>query len=271
LHKTYLDRGRRCRRMGLEDIVLEQEQKDLLIMLVEGTRNVSHDRRQAFRVVQADGVDICFHPGLPGGSANLYMGDIDILANEGLVNLSYGPRGAARFDVTPRGFAYYEFLKMETGQPAHKIEQSIRSHLSANEFRKRYPSAYKKWHDAEGLLWGSDSEVQLTAIGHLCREAIQEFATAAVERFHPTDVDGDKANDVNRIRCVLQMRASRLGDTERSFLDALVEYWKAVSSLVQRQEHGGQKEGRILVWEDGRRVVFQTAVLMFEVDSALAH
>lgn len=48
-------------------------------------------------------------------------------------------------------------------------------------------------------------------------------------------------------------------------LDALVVYWGTVSDLIQRQEHGAQKEGEALRWEDGRRVVFQTAVVMFEI------
>jgi hypothetical protein len=255
--------------MEFGDAVLEQEQKDLLVTLVEAARNAPREQRQKFWVAQAAGGDICIHPGLSGGSANLYMGDIEILANEGQVNLSYSPGGTPQFDVTPQGFAYYEFLKKQTGQPVQRIEHSIRDHLTANEFRTRYPLAYKKWHDAEELLWGSDSEMQLTTIGHLCREAIQEFATAVVERFQPADVDDNRAHDINRIGCALQSRATRLGDSERSFLDALLEYWKAVSGLVQREEHGGQREGRPLVWEDGRRVVFQTAVLMFEVDSAL--
>ena len=38
--------------------------------------------------------------------------------------------------------------------------------------------------------------------------------------------------------------------------------------LVQRQEHGGQKEGEPLGWEDGRRVVFQTANVMVELHRA---
>jgi hypothetical protein len=53
------------------------------------------------------------------------------------------------------------------------------------------------------------------------------------------------------------------------FLDALIAYWRAVSNLVQRQEHGVQKAGSQLVFEDGRRVIFQTAIVMFEVDRAL--
>jgi hypothetical protein len=48
-------------------------------------------------------------------------------------------------------------------------------------------------------------------------------------------------------------------------LKALLAYWGTVNDLVQRQEHGGQKEREPLKWEDGRRVVFQTAVVMFEI------
>ena len=46
-------------------------------------------------------------------------------------------------------------------------------------------------------------------------------------------------------------------------------YWGTVSDLVQRQEHGAQREGKQLVWEDARRVVFQTANVMFEIDRSL--
>lgn len=48
-----------------------------------------------------------------------------------------------------------------------------------------------------------------------------------------------------------------------------MNYWGAVADLTQRQEHGVQKEGEQLVWEDARRVVFQTLLVMFEVDKAL--
>jgi hypothetical protein len=39
--------------------------------------------------------------------------------------------------------------------------------------------------------------------------------------------------------------------------------------LVQRQEHGAQKEVTPLTWEDARRVVFQTCVVMYEINRAL--
>lgn len=52
-------------------------------------------------------------------------------------------------------------------------------------------------------------------------------------------------------------------------MEALLAYWGTVSDLVQRQEHGGQKEGEPLEWEDARRAVLHTAVVMFEVDRVL--
>jgi hypothetical protein len=123
--------------------------------------------------------------------------------------------------------------------------------------------------EAAELLWKSDSQQQLTTIGHLCREAMQAFATGLVDQHQPSGVDTDRAHDVARIRSVLQQHAAKLGTTAAPFLDALLAYWGTVSDLVQRQEHGAQKESRSLIWEDGRRVVFQTAIVVFEVDRAL--
>lgn len=50
-------------------------------------------------------------------------------------------------------------------------------------------------------------------------------------------------------------------------LDALVVYWGTVHDLAARQEHGAAKAVP-LVAEDARRVVFQTAIVMFELDRA---
>jgi hypothetical protein len=52
-------------------------------------------------------------------------------------------------------------------------------------------------------------------------------------------------------------------------LDALLAYWGTTSDLAQRQEHGAQKEGEVLTWEDSRRLVFHTAIVMVEIDRTL--
>ncbi len=67
----------------------------------------------------------------------------------------------------------------------------------------------------------------------------------------------------------LQMQAKVLGKTKGDFLEALVAYWGTVNDLIQRQEHDSQKDGNPLIWEDARTVVFQTLIVMFEIDKSL--
>jgi hypothetical protein len=256
---------------SFERILLEPEQKQLLSELVEATRKIPRDKRRPFFIgsYQQQG-DILQNNSLPSFEREVYMGDVKQLARKSLIDLSYiGSTQTPNLDVTPEGFAYYEWMSQHEGSPVQRMETKIRSYLDADYFQKRYPVAFQKWTLSECMLWGSDSEQQLTTLGHLCREAMQEFATTLVENFSLTEVDKDTTHTVARIRSVLEQQANQLGKTERPFLDALLTYWGTVVDLVQRQEHGGQKEGEPLVWEDGRRVVFHTAVVMFEIDRAL--
>ena len=88
------------------------------------------------------------------------------------------------------------------------------------------------------------------------------------QRDHPSTTDPAKTRD--RFSDVVDARRGDLGDRKSDLLDALFDYWKAACDLIQRQEHGGQRQdGEPLTWEDGRRVVFQTAVVMFEIDRTL--
>jgi hypothetical protein len=253
------------------NIRLDQEQEELLATLVEACRNVPRKGRQPFQVMTTDESHFAHirHSGLPSGSIEAYPADIKVLARKGLLAVSYDERGISEFDLNPEGFDYYSQMKLRDGQPLQRVEAGTVKYLDADGFQQKYSSAYKKWKEAESLLWGSDSERQLTTIGHLCREAVQEFAATLVQLFQPPNIEPDKAKTVARLRAVLKVRENQFGDKEQAFLNALVVYWGTVSDLIQRQEHGGQKD-RALVWEDGRRVVFQTAILMSEVDSSLS-
>lgn len=256
-------------RIMFEEILLEQEQKDLLAVLVEASRNVPSNKRQRFQVLKTDAKDYIRHPGLAHSDEAVYFGDIEALAHENLLTLSYGSTGMPSFDVTPKGFKYYEQIKQLAGQPVQRIETTIRNYLAAERFQQSYPKAYKKWTEAEKILWASDTKHQLTTIGHLCREAMQEFATALVTLYKPPNVTNDKARTVARLKAVFEHQSHYMGTTEKPFFEALIAYFGTVIDLIQRQEHGAQKEKRQLVWEDARRVVFQTAVVMFETDKAL--
>jgi hypothetical protein len=243
----------------MSSVLLEQEQEDLLKALVEASRNVPRDQRQQFMYTLTFGSSDIQHPGLPGRQLPAYQGDIDVLADEGLLNVTVHRPGTRLFDVAPRGFALYEELHRRSGTSAQQVEEELVRYLDSDAFQRSYPEPYGKWAEAAERPWASDSRPQLTTIGHLCREAMQ-----------PPRIDTDKAHDVARIRAVLDQHRPRLGTTAAPFLDALLAYWGTVSDLVQRQEHGAQKEGGPLVWEDGRRVVFQTAIVMFEIDRALS-
>lgn len=254
-----------------DHLLLEPEQEDLLATLVEASRNVPPGHQHKFlHSTSIGGAGRVMHGGLPRGKLAAYEGDIEALAREGLLALGRDRYGALEFDVAPRGFAYYQHVKQRVSRPVQRIETEVRAYLTADDFRRRHPRAYEPWARAEGLLWGSDAERQLTTIGHLCREALQEFATSLVGQYQPPDADKDKAKDINRIAAVLNQQASRLGRREKALLDALLVYWRSASGLVQRQEHGSQPGAEPLAWEDARRVVFQSAVVMFEVDRSLS-
>ena len=249
---------------------LEKEQEDLLSSLVEAVRTTSRENRSNFSLIRMAAYDSIDHSGFPGGTKNIYIGDFNILNQEGFLAVE-NSQGVIFFDISPRGFEYYEWMKNRDGKPIKEVEDHITKYLDGDNFKRTYPIAYKKWKDSASKLWGGESAEQLTTIGHLCRESMQEFASALVELYRPQDVDTDRAHAKNRLKSVLNMNISQLGSTEKTFLDALVSYWDALNELVQRQEHGNQKLGSQLLWEDGRRLVFQTAIVMFEIDMSLSY
>jgi hypothetical protein len=151
-----------------------------------------------------------------------------------------------------------------------RVSDTVRSYLGSTHFQNQYKVAYQKWAQAEAALWGEDSASSLTTIGHLCREVLQEFCTALIEEHQSPQPNVDKTKTVDRLRSVFKHYQPTLGQRVTEFLDALLAYWGTLSDLVQRQEHGAAKEGEQLILEDAQRVVFHTAVVMWEIDRSLA-
>jgi hypothetical protein len=253
--------------------LLDEHQEKLLIDLVEAERRVPREERQHFyitRPIGPPGVQLV-HEGWKERERRVFEGDIETLAKAGYIALSIVRPGVNALYVTQQGFVFYADLMARKGKPLERVQNVSREYLASASFQRRYPAAYAKWSQAESLLWSSDSVSSFTTIGHLTREAMQEFATVLVERFHPSAVDSDPAKTVSRIRAVLNARSALIGTTEKPFLEALLVYWGTVSDLIQRQEHGGQREKKPLVWSDARRVVFQVAIVMYEIDQALSN
>ena len=202
----------------------------------------------------------------PGNGLNFRVpdGDIEALRYEGL--LSFDGDG---FTITARSVAMYQDWKTSHVEPAADIENTVQRYLDSGQFRARYPEAYARWKDAAVLLWGGDTEPELSTIGHKCREAMQAFATALLGLHGVQGANPDVAKTRERFSAVVNARRADLGERKSELLDTLFAYWRATENLIQRQEHAGQREGEPLTPEDGRRAVFQTAIVMFEADRTL--
>ena len=241
----------------------------LLETLVEASRNVPLDKRHKFILSQKLNGDYLIHHGLDTKRAKTFSGDVEALANERLINLSYNGSGNPIFDVSPLGYKYYEYLKTLLESATDEVVDSIEKYIDSESFRAGYPEAFEKWNNAQQILWGPEVDKELTTIGHLCREAIQEFANTLVTQHLSTDQLKDKAKTVQRIRAVISAKKKNMGSSKSAFLYALLTYWGTVSDLIQKQEHDAQAEHERLTWEDARLVVFQSVIVMYEVDRAI--
>lgn len=249
--------------MNFDHIILEPEQQDLFIQMVENVRSVPRKNRS--RLIEANSLDgTCLI--MPKGEIKGYAhGDPEALASEGLLHMDYGSRGSNRYTISPVGYQYYDWLMKQQGKPVERIEKEVFRYFEFEGFKKHHSDAYEKLKLAEELLWSSDSGKNFSAIGHYCREAMQEFAATLYEQVFGEPSDEPKASTVKRIREIIEAKSTESGKTVKAYLEALLSYWGTVSDLVQRQEHAGQKEGEPINWEDTRRVVFQTANVMFEL------
>ena len=248
-------------RIRFDDILVSDDQKELLAVMVEAQRAVPKDRRFPFLLSTTSDGSHLIHEGLPG-NVGAHSGDLDTLAEKGLLRPSFSSGGTPNYDVTNEGFAYYEWTRTAEGQPLENVEAEVRRFLDSDIFRRRHAKALERWRNAGERLWGADDDATFTEIGHVCREAIQAFAEDVGAAGNP-----DPTKTVDRIRYAFV--SLDVGSRTRAFAEALLVYWGTVSDLIVRQEHGATKEGEPLSWEDARRCVFQTALVMFEIDRIL--
>lgn len=242
-------------------IRLTDEQVDLLALLVEETRRISGGQQYEFFVSRSRDGDFAV---TEGRRIQVFFPDLGELDRIGLIRLR-DDAGAPAFVVSPDGFAFYEEVKRLRGGPVERVEAETR-HLLERDLVEAFDDAAQRWREAEDLLWRMNAEDHLTAIGHKCREALQSFAQGLYERHCPDSEQLLKGQTHNKIRAVLSAERSTLGKKTEAALNA---YWEAVNDLAERAEHGSQREGRPLLWEDARRLVFQTLLVMVEVAAAV--
>ena len=181
----------------------------MLVDLVEADRRVPRQQRQALRAHDPIGSPgmVIFHPGWLERQRRVPEVDLQTLASAGLLQRDY-VGGDTTYFVTPAGFARYAELKRALGEPVERIERQVRRYFDSEKFQARHPQAFAKWQAAEHLLWGDESQHSLSTIGHLCREAMQEFASSLLGNESVAPSEADAAKTVSRVRQFLQVRAT---------------------------------------------------------------
>lgn len=94
-----------------KNILLQNNQKELFYKLVETALNDPRVRENKFLIIQTFGSSTIKHSNVPSIKISSYIGDIQALANEKLLFLTYIKSNLPVFDITPYGFKYYEYLK----------------------------------------------------------------------------------------------------------------------------------------------------------------
>jgi hypothetical protein len=216
-----------------------------------------------------DGGAVILHPGFPGSERQeAYWPDLIGLAQSGVFTVMTYTEGDIRFDIAAFGLQTYAEVRRSEQEPIRAIGRDVKDYLDQSGFASRHRTAYERWKKAADILWSDHPEGHLSEIGHHCREAMQEFAETLAQGL-PVLEETSKTKTVDRVRAALNNSRGRLGETVADMLDALAVYWGTVSDLAQRQEHAAGREGESLGWEDARRLVFHTALVMYELDRTL--
>jgi hypothetical protein len=258
----------------VEDYGLEPAHEALLREMVEARRNLRPEKRKHFRYIEMPGEYAgrgwLFHGGFPSKKIEVNSAVMDFLLNVPLTQV-YDVSGTNfYFDISPEGLRYYADRMQEHAAPMERVEERMRETLLRPDFQKAHPKSYAKWVEAEALLWEADATKDESKIGLLCVEAVTIFTDELVERCQPPDVTTDRKRSKDRLSAVVKHRRPNLGNAESEWVDALFVYWSKVAALAQRVKHAAEKHGDSIVWNDGRRAVFQTLSLMYEVHDLLS-
>jgi hypothetical protein len=131
------------------------------------------------------------------------LADLEMLHRAGLADFQQRGHGSGELSPTPEAFQYYRALCLEAGSAAIRLDDTVRRRLVQTGFEAKFPGAFKKWSEAERVLWTTDSATHGTTVGHLVRESLQVFAGELISLTRTEDADPDPTKSKNRIRSVV--------------------------------------------------------------------
>ncbi len=150
-----------------------------------------------------------------------------------------------------------------------RVEDYLHAYLEDERFRSRYPLAHERWRDASAMLWRADSTAKVIGVARTAREAMRDFACVLVGWRAPHASLPDSTDTMLRLASVVERYRRQVGEERCGMQEALLYFWNAVCNTVERHEHPAQRMHGRLRWEDGRRVVTLTALVMVEIDRCL--
>jgi hypothetical protein len=148
------------------------------------------------------------------------------------------------------------------------LEAYLTACVSHERFRSVHLGAYERWSQASAIIYRDSARESLLAAGREAHEALQEFARAVSEPPHSritSDPDSTEAT-AGRLRAFTDAYRSQLGDARCELLQALLEHWRALIDQLQNHVYEREMVDEPLRWEDARRVVILTALVMVEID-----
>lgn len=147
------------------------------------------------------------------------------------------------------------------------LEAYLTACVGHERFRSVHLGAYERWSQASATLYSDSTRESLLAAGQNAHEALQEFALAVSEPPHSPTPDSDSTEaTVGRLRAFTEAYRSQLGDARCDLLQGLLDHWRALTEHLQDHAQQAEMLEEPLRWEDGRRVVILTALVMVEID-----
>jgi hypothetical protein len=161
-----------------------------------------------------------------------------------------------------------------------RIEDYLRAYLEDQRFSSAHPLARGRWIVAWEMLWCADSRAKVIAVGRRASDAMRAFSVSMHERCmclamdsHWPDVLADgsqRPEPLDSLASITEAYGEQLGAGRSQLLRELFEPWRALGEKLQRHEQGSQPPDERLRWEDGRRLVLFTALVMVEFDRSFA-
>lgn len=197
------------------------------------------------------------------------VSDLEALESASLVNLT-GSASVLEVTLTENAAAYLNYLQEQAIDPLKRLVGEFWDYLDSEGFQSRHSQAWRKWQSAASLLWAAGDPSDFGNIGFRSRESMKAFVTDLVDMYDPPEVEPDPEKISDRLHDVLEFRQEQLGERSKPFLDALKDYWDKLARRYQLLVHHKTPEAQTLTLNDAKWIVYQTAMVMFEIDRSLS-